>query len=76
MRQHTPRMECPLRTTTPSSKHVQRPQPITREEIEAASHRLTPEECRDIMAIAYRRGWAWVSFSVDYQDGDSKGVNA
>jgi hypothetical protein len=64
-----------LRTLTPSAKHMQKPQPITREEIVEASNRLTPEECRNIMAKARMMGWAWQRAGVDSQCGDLQGGN-
>ena len=75
MRHTQGRPNTALRTLTPSAKHVQRPQPITREEIEAAAHRFTPEECRSIMAKARMMGWAWDRAGINSRDGDSEGGN-
>jgi hypothetical protein len=76
MRQSRPRTDTALRTLTPSRWHIQKPQPITREEIESVAGKLTPEECRAIMARARITGLAWGGDSIDTQDGDSKGGKA
>jgi hypothetical protein len=73
MRQSRPRTDTALRTTTPSRWHIQKPQPITREEIDALSHKLTPEECRAIMRWAKLMRLAWGGDIIDTRDGDSKG---
>jgi 2-C-methyl-D-erythritol 4-phosphate cytidylyltransferase len=76
MRQSRPRTDTALRTLTPSRWHIQKPQPITREEIADLSQKLTPEECTTIMTKARLMGWAWGGESVDTRDGDSKGGKA
>jgi hypothetical protein len=76
MRQSRPRTDTALRTTTPSRWHIQKPQPITREEIESVASKLTPEECRQIMKEARLAGLAWGGESIDTRDGDSKGGKA
>lgn len=76
MRRNQARTDTALRTTTPSRWHIQKPQPITKEEIDALSHKLTPEECRAIMARARITGLAWGGDSIDTQEGDSKGGKA
>lgn len=75
MRHTEGRPNTTLRTLTPSAKHVQRPQPITPEEIEAAAHRFTPEECRNIVAKALLFGWAKMPSRFNSQCGDSEGGN-
>jgi hypothetical protein len=76
MRRSEARTDTALRTLTPSHWHIQKPQPITREEIADLSQKLTPEECRAIMAKARRVGLAWGGEDVDTRDGDSKGGKA
>lgn len=76
MRQSRPRTDTALRTLTPSRGHIQKPQPITQEEIDALSYKLTPEECKAIMTRARLMGWAWGGDSIDTRDGDSKGGKA
>jgi len=76
VRRSEARTDTALRTLTPSQWHIQKPQPITREEIDALSHKLTPEECRAIMARARITGLAWGGDSIDTRDGDSKGGKA
>lgn len=76
MRRSEARTDTALRTATPSRWHIQKPQPITQEEIDALSHKLTPEECRAIMARARITGLAWGGDSIDTRDGDSKGGKA
>ena len=75
MRHTQGRTNTTLRTLTPSAKHIQRPQPITREEMLEASKRLTPEECRNIMNKARMMGWAWDMVGIDSRCGDSEGGN-
>ena len=76
MRRTQGRPNTTLRTMTPSAKHIQRPQPITREEMLEVSQRLTPEECRNIVAKALLSGWATMPSRINSQCGDSEGGNA
>jgi len=76
MRRSEARTDTALRTLTPSRGHIQKPQPITREEIESVASKLTPEECTTIMTKARLMGWAWGGESIDTRDGDSKGGKA
>jgi len=73
MRQSRPRTNTALRTSTPSKGHIQKPPPITREELKAASQKLTPEECRVIMSRAMKEGRAWIAAGVDSRCGDLQG---
>jgi hypothetical protein len=73
MRRTQGRTDTALRTLKPSAKHIQKPQPITREELKAASQRLTPEECRVIMSRAMKEGRAWIAGGVDSRCGDLQG---
>jgi hypothetical protein len=73
MRRTNGRTDTALRTLNPSAKHIQKPQPITREELQAASQRLTPEECREIMGKAMKSGRAWITSGVDSRCGDLQG---
>jgi len=76
MRRSEARTDTALRTATPSRWHIQKPQPITQEEIDALSHKLTPEECRAIMTKARLKRWAWGGDGIDTREGDSKGGKA
>ena len=75
MRHTQGRTNTALRTLTPSAKHIQRPQPITRKEIVEASQSMTPEECRNLMAKARMMGWAWDRVGIDSRCGDLQGGN-
>jgi hypothetical protein len=76
MRRSEARTDTALRTLTPSRWHIQKPHPITREEIASVADKLTPEECRAIMARARVTGLAWGGDSIDTRDGDSEGGKA
>jgi hypothetical protein len=76
MRRIEARTDTALRTLTPSHSHIQKPQPITREEIDDLAQKLTPDECRSIMTKARLKRWAWGGESIDTRDGDSKGGKA
>ena len=77
MRKGEARTWCRLLTDNPKPGHKQKPQPITKDEIEAVRQAMTPEECRATVAVAIKRGWMKFPSTVDQCNvGESKGGKA
>lgn len=59
MRKGSARTNTATRVAQPVRPWTQKPQPITADEAKAAAMTMTEEECRRVVGIALRRGWAW-----------------